>query len=171
MVNVEGGGCAMTGRIVSPSTIGTMNDEPLQIVWSVLNQDQFSLSSLTSKASLRLTFLTCNPDHSNNLYSIIQPATSTLRDLSFAKDGESKAKSEDAGEEKWELNGKNKDRDERRGGRNDRNDRNDRFQDRRGGGRGRGRGRGGFNNNRKYVAHVLNLTNITDSFRQAQRGI
>jgi hypothetical protein len=85
MVNVEGGGCAMTGRIVSPSTIGTMNDEPLQIVWSVLNQDQFSLSSLTSKASLRLTFLTCNPDHSNNLYSIIQPATSTLRDLSFAK--------------------------------------------------------------------------------------
>jgi lupus La protein len=102
--------------------------------------------------------------------SDVKPTTSTGI-AGDAKDGESKAKSEDAGEEKWELNGKNKDRDERRGGRNDRNDRNDRFQDRRGGGRGRGRGRGGFNNNRKYVAHVLNLTNITDSFRQAQRGI
>jgi lupus La protein len=58
------------------------------------------------------------------------------------------AESADAGEEKWALNGSNKDRDERRGGRSDRNDRNDRFNDRRGGGRGRGRGRGGFQNKR-----------------------
>lgn len=50
----------------------------------------------------------------------------------------------EAGEEKWQLNGKSE---ERRGGRNDRNGRD--YNDRRGGQRGRGRGRGGFQNNNK----------------------
>lgn len=63
------------------------------------------------------------------------------------------AKTQDAGEEKWELNGKSDDRDERRGGRNSykRNDRDDRRGGGRGGGRGRGRGRGGYGFNKKCV--------------------
>jgi lupus La protein len=81
-------------------------------------------------------------------------------------DSESKVKSDDAGEEKWELNGK---KDERRGERNDRGNRNDRPNDRRGGQRGRGRGRGGFQNNRKYVAHALLAMLSTNSPAQAQR--
>jgi lupus La protein len=88
-----------------------------------------------------------------------------------AGDSESKSKSDDAGEEKWELNGK---KDERRGGRgerNDRGDRNDRPNDRRGGQRGRGRGRGGFQNNRKCVAHALLAMLSTDSTEQAQRRV
>lgn len=47
-------------------------------------------------------------------------------------DGDSKVRSEDAGEEKWPLNGKDK-KDDRRGGRDDR-DRKGRDNDRRGGG-------------------------------------
>lgn len=89
--------------------------------------------------------------------SDVKPTTSNDATMSDAKADNSKDKSEAAGEEKWELNGNSKDKDERRGGRNDRNDRNgrfDRFNDRRDGGRGRGRGRGGFNNNtKKFVAH------------------
>tara|TARA_R110002003_G_scaffold45_5_gene3464 strand:- start:7239 stop:7589 length:351 start_codon:yes stop_codon:yes gene_type:complete len=66
-------------------------------------------------------------------------------------DSETKRKTEDAGEEKWKLNGKSGDKDERRDERNERNnERNGRdYNDRRGGGRGRGRGRGNFQNNRR----------------------
>ncbi|KAF2818461.1 hypothetical protein CC86DRAFT_450547 [Ophiobolus disseminans] len=84
-----------------------------------------------------------------------------------ADNSESKAvsmvKSEDIGEEKWELNGKSKDKDERRGERKDRNDRNgrdsrdNRDNDRRGGGqRGRGRGRGGGGSGGYQVAKRRN---------------
>jgi lupus La protein len=101
--------------------------------------------------------------------SDLKATTSAADAKSEEKVAGDSAKSNDAGEEKWELNGNAKD--ERRGGRGERNDRNDRFNDRRGGQRGRGRGRGGFQNNRKCVAHALLSMLSTDSREQAQRRI
>lgn len=82
------------------------------------------------------------------------------------EDSKTVTKSEEIGEEKWELNGsKDKSKDERRGGRNDRNGRDDRNNDRNGRGvqRGRGRGRGGFHQNKKYVLRAPYLITVTDS--------
>jgi lupus La protein len=116
-----------------------------------------------------------NPAEVSKTESSDPKATTSAADAKsvdkIAGDSESNAKSNDVGEEKWELNGNAKD--ERRGGRdrNDRSDRNDRFNDRRGGQRGRGRGRGGFQNNRKCVARALLSMLLADSREQAQRGI
>ncbi|KAH7371152.1 hypothetical protein BKA66DRAFT_561596 [Pyrenochaeta sp. MPI-SDFR-AT-0127] len=76
-----------------------------------------------------------------------------------ADDSAAKDKSDDAGEQKWELNGKSKERDSRR---NDRNGRQDRFDNRRDGGRGRGRGRGGFQNTKRPNNEFDNLPETDD---------
>lgn len=72
-----------------------------------------------------------------------------------AADNDAKAKTEDAGEEKWGLNGsKPNGKEDRRSGRNDRDyDRRDR--NGRGGNRGRGGGRGGNRGGFKHNKFVL----------------
>ncbi|KAF2849781.1 hypothetical protein T440DRAFT_426410 [Plenodomus tracheiphilus IPT5] len=81
------------------------------------------------------------------------------------------AKADDAGETKWEINGKSEEKSDRREDRGDRNGRfgrnNDRRDnDRRDNGRGRGRGRGGFqknnNTNRRRNDEFENLPESDD---------
>ncbi|KAH7072241.1 hypothetical protein BKA63DRAFT_65687 [Paraphoma chrysanthemicola] len=92
----------------------------------------------------------------------VQPTESAGKsDDKPSGDGESKSKTEDAGEEKWTLNGKSDDKDERRGERNHgRNGRD--HSDRRGGGRGRGRGRGNFQNKSRRNDEFDNLPETDD---------
>jgi lupus La protein len=72
------------------------------------------------------------------------PKTETSVDVQSESKTEEKATKADDGEEKWDLNGKSQEK-------NDRGERSGRFgrNDNRDGGRGRGRGRGNFQNNRK----------------------
>ena len=80
-------------------------------------------------------------------------------------------KSEDTGEEKWELNGKSKDNDDDKKVARRRNDRDDDRDHRNNDRRGRGRGRGGFQVTKKCASLALSAVLITDSHAKAQQRI
>lgn len=99
-----------------------------------------------------------NPTEPPKPESAVEAKADSKTEDTAAEGSAAKGKSDDAGEEKWELNGKSKERDGRRNDRNDRNGRQDRFDSRRDGGRGRGRGRGGFHHSKRCASCSLLAT-------------